>query len=48
VISGTGRPHTIAAPVGTTQIAPTILHLLGLRPDALQAVRIEGTEVLPR
>jgi hypothetical protein len=47
VISGTGRPRTIAAPVGTTQIAPTILSLLGLRPDALQAVRIEGTEVLP-
>nr|WP_245589697.1 alkaline phosphatase family protein [Amycolatopsis balhimycina] len=47
VISGTGRPHTIAAPVGTTQIAPTILHLLGLRPDALQAVRIECTQILP-
>jgi hypothetical protein len=33
--------------VETTQIAPTILSLLGLRPDALKSVRIEGTEVLP-
>ena len=31
----------------TTQIAPTILKLLGLDPDALQAVRIERTHVLP-
>ena len=31
----------------TTQIAPTILRLLGLDPDALQAVRIQGTPVLP-
>ncbi|WP_233223680.1 alkaline phosphatase family protein [Amycolatopsis sp. CA-128772] len=48
VITGTGRPHSVTTPVGTTQIAPTILRLLGLRPDALQAVRIEGTEVLSR
>jgi hypothetical protein len=34
-------------PVETTQIAPTILQLLGLDPQALQAVRIEGTAVLP-
>ena len=33
--------------VETTQIAPTILRLLGLDPDALRAVRIEGTQVLP-
>ena len=33
--------------VETTQVAPTILELLGLDPDALQAVRIEGTQVLP-
>jgi len=32
--------------VETTQIAPTILALLGLDPDALQAVRIEHTPVL--
>jgi hypothetical protein len=33
--------------VQTAQIAPTILQLLGLDPRALQAVRIEGTQVLP-
>jgi Type I phosphodiesterase / nucleotide pyrophosphatase len=33
--------------VETTQVAPTILHLLGLDPDALQAVQEEGTKVLP-
>jgi hypothetical protein len=32
--------------VETTQIAPTILSLLGLDPDALEAVEIEGTEAL--
>jgi hypothetical protein len=37
----------ISAPVGTTQIAPTILRLLGLDPGALQAVQIEHTRVLP-
>jgi hypothetical protein len=35
------------APVETTQIAPTILSLLGLDPGELQAVRIEHTRVLP-
>ena len=39
--------RTIGAPVETTQIAPTILALLGLNPGALQAVRIEHTQVLP-
>jgi hypothetical protein len=33
--------------VETTQIAPTILDLLGLDPSALEAVQIEGTQVLP-
>lgn len=33
--------------VETTQIAPTILQLLGLDPNALQAVKIEHTAVLP-
>jgi len=37
----------MGAPVETTQIAPTILALLGLNPGALQAVRIEHTRVLP-
>ena len=33
--------------VETTQIAPTILELLGLNPGSLQAVQIEHTQVLP-
>lgn len=33
--------------VETTQIAPTILELLGLNPQALQSVQIEHTMVLP-
>jgi arylsulfatase A-like enzyme len=33
--------------VETTQVAPTILHLLGLDPGSLNAVRKEGTKVLP-
>jgi arylsulfatase A-like enzyme len=37
----------VHASVETTQVAPTILRLLGLDPSALQAVQIEGTRVLP-
>jgi hypothetical protein len=33
--------------VETAQVAPTILQLLGFDPSALDAVRIEGTPVLP-
>src|SRR5205807_1845262 len=40
-------PQIIKAPVQTTQIAPTVLTLLGLNPLALQAVQIEHTKVLP-
>jgi hypothetical protein len=39
--------HVDATPVETTQIAPTILQLLGLDPNALQAVQIEHTRSLP-
>jgi len=38
---------TVTAPVETAQIAPTILQALGLDPNALQAVQLEGTPVLP-
>jgi hypothetical protein len=38
---------TVARHVGTQQVAPTILRALGLEPSALEAVRIEGTAVLP-
>jgi hypothetical protein len=41
------HPGAFNSSVETTQIAPTILSLLGLDPDALEAVRIEGTGVLP-
>ena len=47
VVPGLRDGHRIAAPVETTQIAPTILALLGLNPRDLQAVRIEHTRVLP-
>ena len=40
-------PSQVHASVETTQVAPTILRLLGLDPSALQAVQIEGTRVLP-
>jgi hypothetical protein len=37
----------VTAFVETTQVAPTILSLLGLDPGSLQAVAIEGTPVPP-
>jgi len=44
---GTRRVRTVGQTVETTQIAPTVLSLLDLDPKALDAVRIEGTKVLP-
>jgi hypothetical protein len=38
---------TITSTVETLQVAPTILQALGLDPNALDAVRTEGTQVLP-
>jgi len=38
---------TVYTPVQTTEIAPTILHLLHLDPDKLRAVQIEHTQILP-
>jgi arylsulfatase A-like enzyme len=40
-------PVTVTSPVETAQIAPTILAELGLDPQQLQAVQIQGTQVLP-
>src|SRR5215472_4940841 len=40
-------PRTVYAEVATAQVAPTILQALGINPKALDAVRIEGTPVLP-
>jgi hypothetical protein len=42
------QPKTIRESVGTVQVAPTILQALGLDPSALDAVRKEGTQVLPK
>ena len=44
---GVVKPDARRASVETTQIAPTILHLLGLDPSALQGVQTEHTRVLP-
>ena len=44
---GTVRPAQAGHRVETTQVAPTILKLLGLSPSSLQAVKLEGTHVLP-
>ena len=49
VVWGAGIAHrTVTEPVETTQIAPSILELLGLDPKELQAVREEGTPALPQ
>ncbi|HEY1440341.1 MAG TPA: alkaline phosphatase family protein [Mycobacterium sp.] len=39
--------RTVAERVTTTQVAPTIVKALGVNPNALDAVRKEGTQVLP-
>jgi len=47
VLPGLSHGRSVGAAVETTQIAPTILKLLGVDPSDLQAVRIEHTKVLP-
>jgi len=42
------RPRTVYSLVGTNQIAPTILNALGLDPQLLDGVRLEGTAALPQ
>lgn len=41
------RPHTVYTSVGTNQVAPTILRVLGLDTRLLDGVKLEGTSVLP-
>jgi hypothetical protein len=41
------KAATVSATTTTTQIAPTIIKALGLNPSSLDAVREEGTAVLP-
>jgi len=40
-------PQTVSNKTTTTQVAPTMVQALGLNPNLLQAVQIEGTAVLP-
>ncbi len=40
------KPEYVEALTYTTQIAPTILHALGLDPTKLEAVKKEGTQIL--
>jgi phosphoglycerol transferase MdoB-like AlkP superfamily enzyme len=49
VVSGSGVDggRTVTSSVATTQIAPTILDLLGLNAQALKSVQVEGTKALP-
>ena len=48
VVWGAGSSHrSVEERVETTQIAPTILRLLGYSPGELQAVQAEHTETLP-
>ncbi len=39
--------RTVKTPVASSQVAPTILKVLGIDPEQLNSVRKEGTEVLP-
>ncbi len=47
ILPGMRHGTTVGVRVHIIQIAPTILALLGLNPEALEAVRIEHTQVLP-
>ena len=47
VSNPTFAPRTVSTATTTTQVAPTILKALGMNPGLLDAVRAEGTAVLP-
>jgi hypothetical protein len=47
VSNPTIRPRSVTSFVETSQVAPTVLKVLGLNPRNLDAVRVEGTPVLP-
>jgi hypothetical protein len=48
IVSNPGlRAHTVKTPVATSQVAASLLKALGIDPSELQAVRREGTPVLP-
>ncbi len=41
------KSSVLKTPVTTAQVAPSILHALGVSPSALKSVQIEKTEILP-
>lgn len=41
------KSTVLKTPVSTSQVAPSILHALGVSPTALKSVQVEKTEVLP-
>ena len=41
------KASVVKTPAITSQVAPTILHALGLDPQTLRSVRVEKTDVLP-
>jgi len=48
IVSNPGlRVSVVKTPVATSQLAPSILHALGLDPRSLRSVKVEGTEHLP-
>jgi hypothetical protein len=47
IVNPSLRSGSVESAVQTSQIAPTILKLLGLDPQKLEAVQIEKTQVLP-
>jgi arylsulfatase A-like enzyme len=48
IVSNAGlKASVVKTPVVTSQVAPTILHALGLDPQSLKSVRVEKTVVLP-
>jgi arylsulfatase A-like enzyme len=48
IVSNPGLSASVVkTPVATSQVAPSILHALGLDPQNLKAVRVEKTDLLP-
>jgi hypothetical protein len=48
IVSNPGfNSSTVKTPVATSQVAPSILHALGLDPQSLRSVRVEKTDLLP-
>jgi hypothetical protein len=47
VSNPTFTAKTVTGPVETMQVAPTVLKAWGANPSASQAVKIDGTQVLP-